>query len=102
MDEACEADAGDVSGGTEYAFEIPDCFGSGGGELVGGEGIEGDQVRFRVDFVEEAAAIVFVEDAGETPWLFLEGLDVLDFDEEDVTWFGGLDLEGSGKVVDLS
>ncbi len=52
--------------------------------------------------VEEPAAIVFVEDAREAPGLVLEGLHVLDLNEEDIAWFGGLDLERPGKVVDLS
>ena len=28
MDEAGEADVGEVAGGTEYAFEVPDGFGA--------------------------------------------------------------------------
>lgn len=30
MDEAGEADVREVAGGTEYAFEVPDGFGTGG------------------------------------------------------------------------
>ena len=30
MDEAGEADVGEVAGGTEYAFEVPDGFGAKG------------------------------------------------------------------------
>ena len=30
MDEAGEADVGEVAGGTEYAFEVPDGFGTVG------------------------------------------------------------------------
>ena len=30
MDEAGEADMGEVAGGTEYAFEVPDGFGTVG------------------------------------------------------------------------
>ena len=51
--------------------------------------------------VEEPAAVVFVEYACEAPGVVLEGLHVLNLDEEDVAWFGALDLEGAGEVVDL-
>lgn len=61
----------------------------------------GEDVRVGIDFVEEAAAVVFVEDAGEAPWLFLEGLHVLDLDYEDVSWFCGLDFEWAGQIVDF-
>ena len=33
--------------------------------------------------------------------MILERLDVLNLDEEDVAWLGGLDLKWAGKVVDL-
>lgn len=58
-------------------------------------------LRFGVEFVEEATAVLFVEDAGEAPWLVLHGLDVHDLDDEDVARLGGFDLEGPGQVVDL-
>ena len=58
-------------------------------------------LRFWVDFVKESTAIVFVEDAGEAPGLFLEGLYVLDLDDEDVSWFGVLNFKRAGQVVDL-
>lgn len=58
-------------------------------------------LRVWIDFVEEASAVVFVEDAGEAPGLVLEGLHVLDLDDEDVTWFGVFDFEGPAEVVDL-
>ena len=60
-----------------------------------------DSLRFRVDLVEESSAIVFVEDTSEAPGLFLEGLYVLDFDDEDISWFGVFDFERTGQVVDL-
>ena len=53
----------------------------------------------RVDLVEEAAAIALVEDAGEAPGLVLHRLHILDLDEQDVSRFGRLDLEGPGQVV---
>ena len=58
-------------------------------------------VRFRIVLVEKAASVAFVEDAGEAPWVIVEGLDVLDLHEENVTGLGGLDLERTGEVVDL-
>ena len=60
-----------------------------------------ENLRFRIDFIEESTAIVFVEDTGEAPGLFLERLYVLDLDNEDVSWFGIFNLERTGQVVDL-
>ncbi len=54
-----------------------------------------------IDFVEESTAVIFIEDAGEAPGLFLEGLYVLDFNDEDVSWFGVVNFERTGQVVDL-
>lgn len=102
MDEASKADAGDVAGGAEYAFEVPDCFCSAKRLAWYARAWRSNGVRFRVELVKEAASVVFMEDAGEAPWVILEGLDVLNLNEEDVTWLGGLDLEGTGEVVDLS
>ena len=68
----------------------------------GGRGRIGDwSSRFRIDLVEESTAIVFVEDACKAPGLVLEGLYVLDLDDEDVSWFGAFDFERTGQVVDL-
>lgn len=61
----------------------------------------GKALRFGVEFVEKATAVLFVEDAGEAPGLVLHGLHVHDFDDEDVAGLGGFDLEGPGQVVDL-
>ncbi len=70
--------------------------------LGGGRGGAGKRsLRFRVDFVEEPTAVVFVEDAGEAPGLLLEGLYVLDLDDEDVSWFGVFNFERTGQVVDF-
>ena len=105
VDEAGEFEAGDMARGAVDAGEVPDGFGAGGGKrLVGGDwerrGRDG-VLRFRVVLVEEPATVVFVEDASEAPGVVLEGLNVLNLDEEDVAWFGGFDLEGAGEVVDL-
>lgn len=43
-----------------------------------------------------------MENARKTPWLVLEGLNVLDFHEKHVAWFGTFDLERARKVVNLS
>ncbi len=53
-----------------------------------------------VDFVEEASAIVFIEDTSEAPWLLLEWLHVLNLDHEDIARLGVLHLKGSTQVVD--
>lgn len=66
----------------------------------GGDGAAGN-ARVRVVLVEEAATVVLVEDAGEAPRLVLEGLDVLDLDDEQVAGLGGVNVKGPGEVVDL-
>ena len=58
-------------------------------------------VRIWVDFIEETSAVVFVEDTGETPGLFLERLHVLDLDDQNVARLGVFDLEGAAEVMDL-
>jgi hypothetical protein len=58
-------------------------------------------LRFRKVLVEKPTAVVFVKDAGKAPWLVVEWLDVLNFNEENVSWFGRLDLEWTRQVVDL-
>lgn len=52
-----------------------------------------------VGVVKKSTAVVFVKDSGESPGAVVEGLDVLDFDKEDVAGFGAFDIEGSGEVV---
>jgi hypothetical protein len=32
----------------------------------------------------------------------VEGLNILNLDKENITWLGGLDLERTGEVMDLS
>lgn len=105
VDEAGEADAGDVPAGAEDAFKIPDGFGAVG-LTVGLVGLSveitrGEGVRFGIDFVKEASAVISVEDTGEAPWLLLKWLHVLDLDHEDVARLGIFHLEGSAQIVDL-
>lgn len=57
-------------------------------------------VRLRIYLIEEAAAILLREYAGEAPGLLLERLHILDFYKEHVAWLGGLDFERPGQVVD--
>ena len=53
----------------------------------------GGSLRVGVHLVQEATAIVLVEDSCETPGLFLEGLYILDLDNENVSWLRALDLK---------
>ena len=52
--------------------------------------------------IQKSSAVVFVEDSSETPWVVLERLNILDFNEEDIAGFSGFDLERSREIVDLS
>ncbi|KAH9841297.1 Thromboxane-A synthase, partial [Teratosphaeria destructans] len=107
VDEAGEFDARDVAGGAVDAVEVPDGFGSGrpwtirGTVLlveVGGRG-RGD-LRLGVDLVEETPSVLLAEDPGEAPRLIFQGLYVLDLDQQDIAGLGGLDVEGTGQVMD--
>jgi hypothetical protein len=46
-------------------------------------------------------SVLFVKDTGETPGMVLKRLHVLDVHDQDITWLGGFDLEGSGQVMNL-
>lgn len=115
MNEACEAHAGDVARGAEDAFEVPDGFGSVRlscfvSVFFGGE--ERNPVlykarrerrfsRFWVVLIQESTSIVLVEDTSESPRVIFKGLYILNLDQENVSRFGGLDLERTGQVVNL-
>lgn len=52
-----------------------------------------------IELIQKAASILSVEYAREPPWLILEWLHILDFNEQHVTWLGGFDLEGPGQIM---
>jgi len=62
---------------------------------------ESNDLRIRIDLVQETTTILPVEHAGEAPRLFLHRLDVLDLDEQDITRLSRFDLEGASQIVDL-
>jgi len=78
------------------AFEFPQsvCVGADGKR-------QGRCLRVGVYLIEKPSTIALIKNARKPPRLLLEGLDVLDLDHEHVTRLGCLDLEGTGKVVDL-
>ena len=55
-----------------------------------------------IDVIEEASSVVFVEDSSETPWVLLEGLNVLNFNEENIARLGSFDLEWARQIMDTS
>lgn len=59
-------------------------------------------LRFRIQVIEEAAAIFTGKDASEAPWVLLKRLDVLNLDDQDVAWFGAVDLEWARQIMDSS
>ena len=99
VDEAGEAQVGDVAGGAEDAFKVPDCFGAGmEGRLVVARGWSGwglGDLRIRIDLVKETSPVVFVKDACEAPWLLLERLHILDLHHKNISRFGAFHLEGA-------
>lgn len=115
MDEPGETDVWDVSGGAEDAFEVPDCFGSRRGKegrveswlwkrgnRGRGEGSRrGGSLRIGVDLVKKATAVPPVKDAREAPGLVIEGLDIHNLNDEDISWLCSFNLEWTGEVVDL-
>jgi hypothetical protein len=50
-------------------------------------------------FIQEATAILFCKDASETPWFIWQRLYVLNVNEKQISWLGGLDLEGAGQIM---
>jgi hypothetical protein len=52
--------------------------------------------------IQEPTSIVFVKHARKSPWVVLERLYILNLDEQNVAWLGGLDFERARQVVDLS
>jgi hypothetical protein len=56
-------------------------------------------VRLGEELVEETAAVLFCEDACETPRLFLKWLDVLDLYHKHIARLGCLDVERTCEIV---
>ena len=54
-----------------------------------------------VDLVKETTTVLLIKDTGETPWLILHRLDVLNLDKQNITRLSGLDFKWTSKVVDL-
>lgn len=57
--------------------------------------------RLGVDFVQKATSILLCEDASEAPRLFLQRLNVLDLDDENIAWLRGFNVEWTGQVMNL-
>ena len=94
-------DVGNMAGGAEDAFKVPDCFGTVWRSvriwiLVA----RNLALRFRIDLIQKSSAVVLGKDTSEAPWLMLEWLDILDLDQEHITGLSAFNLERSGKVVD--
>jgi len=116
VDEAGEADVGDVPGGAEDAFEVPDGFcaigmgrqGSvqyGWGVWYVGKEVEwrrgrgrGDQ-RLRIYLIQKPATVLLIKHTREPPRLLFERLHILDLNEEYVTRLGRFDLKRAGEVM---
>lgn len=130
VDEAGEADVGDVAGGAEDAFEVPDrwwwvsgmnshafmvlafhefltfCAAEGRGSVMVDflkiRKTQGDEcLRIGVNLIQEATAVVSVENSGKAPWLLLEWLYILDLDDEDISRHGIFHLEWPRQIMDL-
>jgi hypothetical protein len=111
VNQAREAHVRDMTRGAEDALEIPDRLCSVNLPLRSSVLFfspsprsrlkENKGVRFRVQIIQETPAILRVEDAREPPGLILEGLHVLDLDEQNVAGRGALDVKGTRQVVDL-
>lgn len=51
--------------------------------------------------IQETASIVTIENTGESPGLALEGLYVLDLNEEYIPRRSGVDVKRTGEIVNL-
>ncbi len=85
MNDAREADAGDVAGAAVDALEVPAGLG-----------------RLRVMVGQEAAAVVLVEGAGEAPLIARERSDVENLHLQEVARLGPLAGDRPRKVVHLT
>jgi hypothetical protein len=105
VDEACEADAGDVARRTEDAFKVPDGFCAGVGvSSVSCPPSSHPPVsysRLGIELVQEAAPVFLCENACETPRLLVEWLHILNLHDKSIAWFCCLNIEWPGEVVDL-
>jgi hypothetical protein len=123
VDETGEFDSWDVAGGAVDSFEVPDCFCSGLVWLVPVSCCWEKcffHLRLGVNLVQESTcrlmsvtwmgegrrtifltSILFREDASETPGMVLKRLHILDVHDQDITRLSGLDLKGSGQVMNL-
>jgi hypothetical protein len=105
VDEACEADAGDVARRTEDAFKVPDGFCAGVGvSSVSCPPSSHPPVsysRLGIELVQEAAPVFLCENACETPRLLVEWLHILNLHDKNIACFCCLNIEWPGEVVDL-
>ena len=56
----------------------------------------------RINFIQESTAVALVKYTCETPGLFLKGLHILDFNNENIPGLGGLDFKWATQVMDPS
>lgn len=101
MYQASKTDVRDVAGGAEDAFKVPDCFCS----TILSDIVDMDSCvscsRVWIDLVQKATTVLLVKDSCEAPRLILERLDVLNFDDEYVSWLGTFNFERPRQIMYL-
>jgi hypothetical protein len=60
-----------------------------------------DDSRIWIDFIQETAPVLLIENSRKAIRLVLKWLYVLDVEFEDISRLGTFDLKGTGEVVDL-
>ena len=66
---------------------------------MGGE--EAEYSRLGVYLIQKTSSIVFGENARKTPRLLIQGLNILDFQNQNIAWLRCLNVERASQVVDL-
>jgi hypothetical protein len=85
VNQAGKSHSRDVSACAIDAVKIPDGLGSLG-----------------IVILKEPSTVVAIKDSRETPWCVFKRLDIRDVDHQQIPWFGALNLEWTGQVMNLA
>ena len=70
-------------------------------EIEIGSSLQGQDLRLRINLVQEPSSIVLRKDSSESPGLLIEWLYVLDLQHQNITRLCCLNIKRSSEVVDL-
>lgn len=100
MNETGEAYAWDMTRGAKDSLKIPNCLGPRPvNRFLCLPGY--DYSRFGIDLVQKSPAIMTMKNTRESPWLLLQGLNILDLNPQNITRLCRLDIKWPREIVDL-